>query len=201
MYVYAYSICYIYNYACIDECCSEIYFIVDGSGSIELSGYSAEIDFVATVVNRFPPSVQTGVVIYSHRVWSTIRLGTYSEGLLRSLRYPAGGTFTGTAINFAYNELRRDARAGCSQHIVVLTDGESFDNVFGVSDNVRAAGVTTYAIGIGDTAGFVDQLRAIAGMNERLFFVGDAASIDDVEKALLKELKNGVCGMTSAIAI
>ncbi|KAJ8350033.1 hypothetical protein SKAU_G00251630 [Synaphobranchus kaupii] len=119
----------------------DIVFVIDSSESVGLTNFTLEKNFVINTINRLgsiakDPSSETGtrvgVVQYSHSgTFQAIRLNdskidTLSafKDAVKKLEWIAGGTWTPSALKFAYDNLIRDSRrAKASVTVVVITDG------------------------------------------------------------------------------
>lgn len=147
----------------------DIVFVIDSSESVGMMNFTLEKNFVINTINRLgsmandPASstgTRVGVVQYSHN-------GTFEAILLndpninsmsafktavKNLQWIAGGTFTPSALKFAYDNLIRDGkRAQAKVFAVVITDGrfdprDDQDNLRYLCDR----GVVVNAIGVGD---------------------------------------------------
>lgn len=116
-----------------------------------------------------PTGTRVGVVQYSHNgTFEVIRLndphidsmGAFKNAV-KNLQWIAGGTFTPSALKFAYDHLIRDGRrAGAKVNVVVITDGR-----FDPRDDDAllpylcggADGVEVNAIGVGDMFGQLED--------------------------------------------
>ncbi|KAH0518160.1 Collagen alpha-2(VI) chain [Microtus ochrogaster] len=147
----------------------DVVFVIDSSESIGYTNFTLEKNFVINVVNRLgaiakDPKSETGtrvgVVQYSHEgTFEAIRLddervnslSSFKEAV-KNLEWIAGGTWTPSALKFAYNQLIKESRRQKTRvFAVVITDGrhEPRDDDL----NLRALcdrDVTVTAIGIGD---------------------------------------------------
>ncbi|KAG7266065.1 hypothetical protein CRUP_006995 [Coryphaenoides rupestris] len=156
----------------------DIVFVIDSSESVGLSNFTLEKLFVINTINRLgsmasdPVSLtgtRVGVVQYSHNgTFEVIRLndphidsmGAFKNAV-KNLQWIAGGTFTPSALKFAYDHLIRDGRrAGAKVNVVVVTDGR-FDPrdddallpyLCGGADSVEVN-----AIGVGDMFGQLED--------------------------------------------
>ncbi|XP_075790236.1 collagen alpha-2(VI) chain isoform X1 [Pelodiscus sinensis] len=162
----------------------DIVFVIDSSESIGYTNFSLEKNFVINVVSRLgsiakDPKSETGarvgVVQYSHEgTFEAIRmdderinsLSSFKEAV-KGLEWIAGGTWTPSALQFAYNKLIKESRREKARvFAVVVTDGrhDPRDD----DDNLQAfcqGDVIVNAIGIGDMFDQPDQgetLRSIA---------------------------------------
>uniref|UniRef100_A0A6J0VF06 Collagen alpha-2(VI) chain isoform X1 n=1 Tax=Pogona vitticeps TaxID=103695 RepID=A0A6J0VF06_9SAUR len=162
----------------------DIVFIIDSSESIGYTNFSLEKNFVINVVSRLgsiakSPTSETGarvgVVQYSHEgTFEAIQLNdkridslsSFKEAV-KKLEWIAGGTWTLSALQFAYNTLIKESRRENARvFAVVVTDGrhDPRDN----DSHLQAlcgGDVIVNAIGIGDMFNMPEEdetLRSIA---------------------------------------
>uniref|UniRef100_A0A803JAM8 Collagen alpha-2(VI) chain n=1 Tax=Xenopus tropicalis TaxID=8364 RepID=A0A803JAM8_XENTR len=147
----------------------DIVFIIDSSESIGYTNFSLEKNFVINVVSRLgsiakdPKSdtgARVGVVQYSHEgTFEAIQLddpridslSSFKEAV-RRLEWIAGGTWTPSALQFAYNKLIKETRRDKAKvFAVVITDGRHDPRDPDERLQVLCGGdVDVNAIGIGD---------------------------------------------------
>ncbi|XP_063789350.1 collagen alpha-2(VI) chain isoform X1 [Pseudophryne corroboree] len=147
----------------------DIVFIIDSSESIGYTNFSLEKNFVINVVSRLgsiakDPNSETGarvgVVQYSHDgTFEAIQLNdpridslsSFKEAV-RRLEWIAGGTWTPSALKFAYDNLIKETRRDKAKvFAVVITDGRHDPR--DPDDRLQSlcgGNVTVNAIGIGD---------------------------------------------------
>lgn len=119
----------------------DIVFVIDSSESVGLTNFTLEKNFVINTINRLgnmasdpdsPTGTRVGVVQFSHNgTFEAIRLDDANINSLsafktavKNLEWIAGGTFTPSALKFAYDNLIRDSkRARARVSVVVVTDG------------------------------------------------------------------------------
>ncbi|XP_076602837.1 collagen alpha-2(VI) chain-like isoform X2 [Chaetodon auriga] len=119
----------------------DIVFVIDSSESVGLTNFTLEKNFVINTINRLgsmaedpasPTGTRVGVVQFSHNgTFEAIRLDDPNinsmsafKTAVKNLQWIAGGTFTPSALKFAYDHLIRDSkRARASVSVVVITDG------------------------------------------------------------------------------
>ncbi|KAM4609468.1 collagen alpha-2(VI) chain-like [Polymixia lowei] len=151
----------------------DIVFIIDSSESVGMMNFTLEKNFVINTINRLgsmasdptsPTGTRVGVVQYSHNgTFEAIHLNDSNinsmsafKTAVKNLQWIAGGTFTPSALKFAYDNLIRDRkRASAKVSVVVVTDGR-FDPrdddsllTYFCNDN----SVVVNAIGVGDMFG------------------------------------------------
>lgn len=147
----------------------DVVFVIDSSESIGYTNFTLEKNFVINVVSRLgaiakDPKSETGtrvgVVQYSHEgTFEAIQLddkridslSSFKEAV-KNLEWIAGGTWTPSALKFAYNQLIKESRRKKTRvFAVVITDGRHDPRDDDL--NLRALcdpDVTVTAIGIGD---------------------------------------------------
>lgn len=147
----------------------DVVFVIDSSESIGYTNFTLEKNFVINVVNRLgaiakDPKSETGtrvgVVQYSHEgTFEAIQLdderinslASFKEAV-RNLEWIAGGTWTPSALRFAYDQLIKGSRRKKTRvFAVVITDGRHDPR----DDDLHLQAlcnhdVTVTAIGIGD---------------------------------------------------
>uniref|UniRef100_A0A665XDK0 Collagen alpha-2(VI) chain n=1 Tax=Echeneis naucrates TaxID=173247 RepID=A0A665XDK0_ECHNA len=167
----------------------DIVFVIDSSESVGLTNFTLEKNFVINTINRLgslakDPKAETGtrvgVVQYSHSgTFQAIRLDdpridslSAFKDAVKRLEWIAGGTWTPSALKYAYDNLIRDSRrAKANVTVVVITDGRfdpRDDDSLLVFKNLLLRGgkyVDVSAIGIGDMFDQIEEnesLKSIA---------------------------------------
>ncbi|XP_076803428.1 uncharacterized protein LOC143447287 isoform X2 [Clavelina lepadiformis] len=142
---------------------TDLWFCIDGSGSIGSTNFQTSKDFVDQVASSFnidPSEVRTGMSVYSSAVnlvsyFNQHTTNTDFTSAVSSALYPSGGTQTGLAITdvvsngFRQRNGARPLSQGVPRVLIVLTDGHSGDDVTAPAANAHASGITVFAIGIG----------------------------------------------------
>uniref|UniRef100_A0A672KJ42 Collagen alpha-2(VI) chain n=1 Tax=Sinocyclocheilus grahami TaxID=75366 RepID=A0A672KJ42_SINGR len=148
----------------------DIVFVIDSSESVGLTNFTLEKNFVINTINRLgsiakDPSSETGtrvgVVQYSHNgTFQAIRLNDSKidsmsafKNAVKNLEWIAGGTWTPSALKFAYDNLIRDSRrAKANVTVVVITDGryDPRDDDKLLNYLCTDTSIDVNAIGIGD---------------------------------------------------
>ncbi|XP_062258332.1 collagen alpha-2(VI) chain-like isoform X1 [Platichthys flesus] len=148
----------------------DIVFVIDSSESVGMTNFTMEKNFVINTINRLgsmandpasPTGTRVGVVQFSHNgTFEAIRLDDPNinsmsafKTAVKKLEWIAGGTFTPSALKFAYDTLIKDSkRARARVSVVVITDGrfdprDDEDLLKSLCDDVN---VVVNAIGVGD---------------------------------------------------
>lgn len=160
-------------------------FVIDSSESVGLTNFTLEKNFVINTISRLgsfakdplsDTGTRVGVVQYSHSgTFQAIRLNDPKidslaafKDAVKRLEWIAGGTFTPSALKYAYDNLIRDSRrAKANVTVVVITDGRfdprDDDNL--LTYLCRDPNVDVSAIGIGDMFEQIEEnesLKSIA---------------------------------------
>ncbi|XP_075068529.1 collagen alpha-4(VI) chain-like isoform X2 [Mixophyes fleayi] len=182
---------------CVDTGEADIFFLVDGSGSISPENFGDMKNFMSEFVSMFQlgvNKVRFGVVQYSDspRVEFTISRYTNQnslKGAIQQIYQLGGGTLTGEAL-MSMKSLFADAKGERSpnvpQFLIVITDGESQDRVTEAAADIRGDGITIYAIGIKNAV--EEQLEDIAGSKDKMFFVNNFDSLNLIKLDLARDL-------------
>ena len=81
-----------------------------------------------------------------------------------------------TALHFLRSNIFNRARDGASKVVIVLTDGESQDEVNQAASHLISDKAFIFAVGIGETVNR-QQLQDIAGLKEYLFEIANYNAI------------------------
>ncbi|XP_039999461.1 collagen alpha-2(VI) chain [Xiphias gladius] len=160
----------------------DIVFVIDSSESVGLTNFTLEKNFVINTINRLgslakdhqsETGTRVGVVQYSHNgTFQAIQLDdpkidslSAFKDAVKRLEWIAGGTWTPSALKFAYDNLIRDSRrAKASVTVVVITDGrfDPRDDDKLLNYLCSDPSVDVSAIGIGD---MFDQIEENESLN------------------------------------
>ncbi|XP_039612407.1 collagen alpha-2(VI) chain-like [Polypterus senegalus] len=147
----------------------DIVFVIDSSESVGLTNYTLEKNFVINTVSRLgsiakdPKALsgtRIGVVQYSHEgTFEAIQLDdpridslSAFKDAVKKLQWIAGGTWTPSALEYAYNQMIRQSRRDKARvFAVVVTDGryDPRDNS-ALLTSLCDKNIVVHAIGIGD---------------------------------------------------
>ncbi|XP_071774445.2 collagen alpha-2(VI) chain-like isoform X1 [Centroberyx gerrardi] len=193
----------------------DIVFVIDSSESVGLTNFTLEKNFVINTINRLgsmandPASLtgtRVGVVQYSHNgTFEAIHLNDANinsmsafKTAVKNLQWIAGGTFTPSALKFAYDNLIRDSRrARAKVSVVVVTDGR-FDPrdddvllTYLCNDN----SVVVNAIGVGDMFGQTedDEILGSIACQQKDRVTGMKRFADLVAEDFIDKMENVLC--------
>uniref|UniRef100_A0A3P8U058 Collagen type VI alpha 6 chain n=1 Tax=Amphiprion percula TaxID=161767 RepID=A0A3P8U058_AMPPE len=180
---------------------ADIVFIVDESGSIGVANFQLVRTFLHSIVSGLeisPTRVRVGIVMYNDRPTAQVYLNTFNDKdellkFIKILPYHGGGTNTGAALKFARESVfikQRGSRKdkGVQQVAVVITDGESQDDVSQPAADLRRAGVTVYSVGVKDANKVQLVEMASHPPNKHVFIVDTFAKLKSMEQSLQKIL-------------
>ncbi|KAK6490585.1 collagen alpha-6(VI) chain-like [Huso huso] len=152
---------------------ADIVFLVDGSTSIGDTNFQKVKNFLYTFVESLDigrEKVRVGLAQYSDTANQEFLLNEYTNKTavlqqIQKLQYRQGDTYTGKALEFIRDvyfteDAGSRAQEGVPQIAIVLTDGESTDEVRVPAGELRKKDISVYVIGI-NTAGY-EELKEIA---------------------------------------
>ncbi|XP_066540108.1 collagen alpha-6(VI) chain [Hoplias malabaricus] len=186
---------------CTKEALADIVLLVDGSWSIGTENFQRIRDFLRMLVESFDVGadmVRIGLVQYGNSVRTEFFLNSYTSKeeivqYINTLPYMGGGTKTGMGLNFLltnhFNEAAGSrAKQGVPQIVVVITDGQSQDNVAPYAQELRQKGIVIYAIGIKDAD--MDQLEEIATepYDQHIYSVSDFTALQSISQSFIQVL-------------
>lgn len=178
---------------------ADIVFIVDESGSIGTPNFQLVRSFLHSIVSGLEVSqtrVRVGIVMYRDRPTAQVYLDSFNDKnellkFIKILPYHGGGTNTGAALNFTRKYVfikERGSRkhTGVQQVAVVITDGESQDDVSGAAADLRRSGVTVYAVGVKNANRAQLVQMASHPPKKHVFAVDSFAKLTTLEQSLTK---------------
>uniref|UniRef100_A0A8C4XDM3 Collagen type VI alpha 6 chain n=1 Tax=Erpetoichthys calabaricus TaxID=27687 RepID=A0A8C4XDM3_ERPCA len=176
---------------------ADIYFLIDGSGSIYPQDFLDMKKFIIAMTKMFrigKEEVRIGVVQYSLTTrleFSVAQYGTAKEITIavKNIAQLGGGTETGAALKSMENHFREAARtrqAKVPQFLITITDGKSDDSVVEAANSLRSMGVLTYAVGIRDAD--MAEIEQIAGVPERMFYVNNFDSLKQIKDEVVRKI-------------
>ncbi len=188
----------VFCFAVCEKQKADLVFLIDQSGSIDSKDYVTMKKFTTELVNSFKVSedlVRVGLAQFSSTFQDEFYLNQhYTEQAISQhilgMTQLGGGTNIGLALDSirAYFEASRGSRrsAGISQNLVLITDGESQDDVEDAADRLRALGIEIFAIGIGNVHNL--ELLQITGTPERLFTVENFGSLEKIKQKVVNTI-------------
>ncbi|XP_066467646.1 vitrin [Tiliqua scincoides] len=164
---------------------ADIGFVIDGSSSVGTGNFRTVLQFVANISKEFEISdtdTRIGAVQYTYeqRLEFSFDKHVTKQDVLNAIKrinYWSGGTSTGAAINYAFEQLFSKSKPNKRKIMILITDGRSYDDVRGPATAAHQNGVIAYSVGIAWAA--QDELEAIATNpdKEHSFFVDEFDSL------------------------
>ncbi|KAM7382826.1 hypothetical protein PAMP_002532 [Pampus punctatissimus] len=174
---------------------ADIFFLIDHSGSIFPQDFDDMKKFITEFIRTFrigPQNVRIGVVKYADSPNLEFDLSTYTdaaslERAVNNIKQLGGGTETGRALNdmSKYFDLAIQSRK-VPKYLVVITDGESTDNVKDPAEKLRNQNIVIYAIGVKNASR--DELQLIAGDSKKTFFVDNFDALRPIKDQITTDI-------------
>uniref|UniRef100_A0A8C3B5Q7 VWFA domain-containing protein n=1 Tax=Cairina moschata TaxID=8855 RepID=A0A8C3B5Q7_CAIMO len=185
---------------CVNTEEADIYFLIDGSGSIQPTDFDDIKTFVNETTRMFQVganNVRIGVVQYASEPRTEFVIGQHNQmddliKAISNIEQIGGGTRTGDALIYMKSLFQTASRENVPQFLVVITDGRSEDEVKQAAGELRQQGISIYAIGIKEAV--QQQLEEIAETRERVYFVNDFDSLKNIKEGIVQNIcSTNVC--------
>ncbi|XP_034553245.1 collagen alpha-6(VI) chain [Notolabrus celidotus] len=183
--------------ACVQKEEADIFILMDDSGSIETDDFIEMQKFIINFIRSFeigPQKVRMGLVKYAEQSSLEYDLTEHSdvaqlEGAVRKIHHAGGGTKIGAALltmgpHFERAERTRGHKV--QEYLIVITDGNSTDEVKGPADELRTQDVIIYSIGVGNIV--LSELHEIAGGPEKTFLVNSFDALSPIKDDIVTDI-------------
>ncbi|CBY06820.1 unnamed protein product [Oikopleura dioica] len=174
---------------------SDLVFIIDGSWSVGNVNFRKAKDFMKSLVNPFEIGwdyTRVSVLQYSDDPRIEFYLKDYQDkttllNAIDAITYKGGNTRTGEAIRYMMGQIfsvEAGSRPYVKKHMVLLTDGQSQDDVGAPARAAKNFNIRTFAIGVGDA--IEDELKLVATppFSDTLYHVEDYDGIRHLQDTL-----------------
>uniref|UniRef100_A0A669DE92 VWFA domain-containing protein n=1 Tax=Oreochromis niloticus TaxID=8128 RepID=A0A669DE92_ORENI len=186
-----------FSSACKEKDQADIFFLMDDSGSITNEDFSDMQKFIIEILHTFrigPDHVRMGLVKYSDSPSLQFDLTQHSdaktmENVVKKIIHEGGGTNTGEALSSMkghFENAKTSRGYKVSEYLIVITDGQSQDEVKDPAEELRRQGVIIYAIGVKSSND--NELNEIAGDPKRKFFVDSFDALKTVKNNIIREI-------------
>lgn len=165
---------------CAAATVADIVFLVDGSSSIGDTNFQEIRKFLRTAITSLdigPDKVRIGLAQFSDDPHQEFLLKDHTDkqsllSVFDTFPYRGGGTETGKAIDFLLQTFfTEEAGSRANQRVpqiaVIITDGDSTDNVTEPAQRLRQHGVLVFGIGVGQAN--LKELASIANRPRKRF--------------------------------
>lgn len=186
---------------CTQETVADIVFLVDGSSSIGLENFQEVREFLSSLVENFdvaPDKIRIGLVEYSDTPRTEFSLNTYQNkqdilSYIQNLQYKHGGTFTGQGLEFMLKQhfvekAGSRAQQNVPQIAIVITDGDSQDEVESQAQELRQRGIKIFTIGIKDANETLLRQIASEPYDQHVYSVSDFAALQGISQSVIQEV-------------
>ncbi|XP_074548591.1 cochlin [Halichoeres trimaculatus] len=191
-------ICSLDGLLCSKTCYNSVNigFLIDGSSSVGDGNFRLVLDFLAGIARSFDISdvgARIGAVQFTYDQRLEFGLFDYhnkdeSINALRRIPYMSGGTATGAAITYATQNLFRRTGPG-RNFLIVVTDGQSYDDVRGPAMAAHKQGITIYSVGVAWAP--LDDLRSMSSepKDSHTLFTREFTGLGE----FIPQLVRGIC--------
>ncbi|XP_067847097.1 cochlin [Heptranchias perlo] len=179
-------------------------FLIDGSSSIGDANFRIVVNFISEIVKAFDIyqiGARIGAVQFTYDQRTEFDFDEYSTkeevlDAINNIRYWSGGTATGEAITYATKNLFGKLKNSNMNVLIVITDGQSYDDVKVPATVAHQSGTIVYSVGI--SWAIQDELKAMASEPKEThsFFVRDFPMVNKFVPDILK----GICKDYLAVA-
>ncbi|TRZ02736.1 hypothetical protein DNTS_005421 [Danionella cerebrum] len=189
---------------------ADLVLLIDGSENVGAAGFPMVKDLAVQVIERLAvgrDAIRIALVLYGADPDIQFYLNSYAnkEGVLKAVRgvkYPGGNEANlGAALEEVADSLLGQnaggrGEEGVPQAVVVVSAGESTDDVSQGESSLKQAGVLTFGIAVGDAA--TTQLEAIATDKSFVLSAPDVTTVATMGGQILPYI-NGVAQRTIVV--
>lgn len=175
---------------------TDLVFLLDYSSSINQDQHTIMLNFTASVVDNFNVSKEfahVGLAQFSADPKHEFYLNTYNDKTkmikhILNMNYKGGNTYLGEALDHIrdYFHESNGGRRDVPKNLVLITDGNSRDDVEDAAEALRKMGITIFAIAVGDV--YYLQLLQITGTPEKIFNVENFDSLANIKTKIIDEI-------------
>ncbi|KAJ8354331.1 hypothetical protein SKAU_G00218980 [Synaphobranchus kaupii] len=178
-----------------DKETADLVILMDGSDSIKKEDFKTMKRFVSDLAGSFQVSqenVRIGMAQFSSVQEKHFYLNQYDNKMdvkekIQAINQIGGGTYIGQALSFIQGFFKASTGSRIaqkvSQNLVVITDGESQDEVEHASEELRSMNINVFVIGVGRL--YSQQLLQIAGSPERFFTAENFDGLEKIKKNVM----------------
>ncbi|XP_056624052.1 cochlin [Triplophysa dalaica] len=195
----AHKLCSIDQMLCSKTCYNSVNlgFLIDGSSSVGDGNFRLVLELLANIARSFDISdigSRIGAIQFTYDQKMEFNFNDYTtkDDALRALKniaYMSGGTATGDAINFAVKNLFKPRTGSGKKFLIIITDGQSYDDVRVPALAAQREGITVYTVGVAWAP--MEDLRAMASepKDSHMFFTREFTGLADFHQPIVR----GIC--------
>ncbi|XP_067334956.1 cochlin isoform X1 [Channa argus] len=171
-------------------------FLIDGSSSVSHGNFQLVLDFLAGIARSFDISdvgARVGAVQFTYDQRMEFGLFDHSNkedaiNALKRISYMSGGTATGQAISYTTQKLFRRTGPG-RNFLIVVTDGQSYDDVRGPALTAQTQGITIFSVGVAWAP--MEDLKSMSSepKDSHTFFTREFTGLTELIPAVVR----GIC--------
>nr|XP_029137180.1 cochlin [Labrus bergylta] len=191
-------ICSLDGLLCSKTCYNSVNigFLIDGSSSVGDGNFRMVLDLLTGISRSFDISdvgAHIGAVQFTYD--QRLEFGLFDHhnkedaiNALKRIPYMSGGTATGAAITYATQNLFRRTGPG-RNFLIVVTDGQSYDDVRGPAMAALKQGITIFSVGVAWAP--MDDLKAMSSepKDSHTFFTREFTGLEK----FIPQLVRGIC--------
>ncbi|XP_072353937.1 von Willebrand factor A domain-containing protein 2-like [Scyliorhinus torazame] len=177
----------------------DLVFTVDASSNVGRQNFRQVKGFVRNIISQFDIDrdlTQVAMVIYSNKPRTLFNLDSFdSEGKIKSAistgPFLDGSAHTGKALKYILEDtlsIQKGARPGIHKVVVMITDGQSSDDVAADAEQLRQNGITVLVLGAADA----QTLLGIAGSRKFMIPVRSYEDFKHYEINLVRKICEAV---------
>ncbi|KAM6210861.1 LOW QUALITY PROTEIN: collagen alpha-4(VI) chain-like [Sarcoramphus papa] len=183
--------------ACRKATLADVVFLVDTSASIGQENFQKLKNFLSSLVSSLDiglDAIQVGLAQYSDETYQEFLLNQYLKSdvleQIENLPYRSGETYTGRALDFVNRVYFTEpagsrAKGYVPQIAILITGGESSDEVELPARKLRNRGISLYVVGIGVQNTTELQQIASKPFGKYLYSAGSFDDLQDLSTRLL----------------
>uniref|UniRef100_A0A8C2JJ48 Si:ch211-62a1.3 n=1 Tax=Cyprinus carpio TaxID=7962 RepID=A0A8C2JJ48_CYPCA len=200
IYIFNSNFCFLLS-VCAQNTVADIVFLVDGSSSIGPANFQQIRKFLSSLVENFevaPDRIRIGLVQYSVTPYTEFLLSTYQNkeeilSYIENLSQKNGGTLTGKGLEFMLKQhfvekAGSRAQQNVPQIAIVITDGDSQDEVDSQAQELRQRGIKIFAIGIKDANKALLRQIASEPYDQHVYSVSDFAALQGISQSVIQKV-------------
>lgn len=171
-------------------------FLIDGSSSVGYANFRLVLDFLVAIVRRFDVSdvgARIGAVqfTYDQKLEFGLQDHPSKDATIKALQeiyYMSGGTATGDALSFTTQTLFKPRKTGYRDFLIVITDGQSYDDVSRPALAAQKEGITIFSVGVAWAP--IEDVRSMASepKDSHTYFTKEFTGLEDFTNKIVHQI-------------